>query len=294
MDNKIKLILEQINFNLESISLYIEKLSTEEIKLDDSKIYLIDYSTYKWLNRLDNKELKNRLEEYNQQSANNIINDDFVEFCRHIYLQIESLLDTFIDHNFSGDIQVNNYTKINKLKFFFERVRGGKNFFKAYEDKEYKKITHIMDIRDIASHADSNGRLLKARVEAKGKSMIIKLQKLDENVAQELIENIFSEFVINKNKRSLIVTLRPDGKGLQYAYIRLFNLNDKYLKPESVLNYITTNLNLFKYRLGNGVQVSLHKEQPINELKIFFEKKDYTEIKQTLNWFIQQIGNHLT
>ncbi|WP_066376643.1 hypothetical protein [Anabaena sp. CA = ATCC 33047] len=293
MDTRIQIILEQINFNLKSISSYIEKLSTEEIKIDDDKIHLVDYSIHKWLNTLDNKELKNRLEEYNKQSANDIINDNFVEFCRHIYLQIESLLDKFTEINYYGNTQDINYTKIKKVKDFFKVVRGGEQFFKSYEDKEFKTITYIMDIRDIASHADSNGKLLKERVEAKGKSIKIRLQNLNNNISQESIQNIFSEFVINKNKNFLKITVKPDDKGLQYAYITLFNLNDKYLNPESVINYISTNLNLLRYRLGNSVKVYPTKEQPINELKIFFEKKDYQEIKQILNWFIQQIGNYL-
>ena len=67
MDNLQKTLLEQINLNLQGISSYIENLSREEIKLDSNQIFLIDYSTYKWLNTLPYQDIITRLEEYNQK-----------------------------------------------------------------------------------------------------------------------------------------------------------------------------------------------------------------------------------
>ncbi|MBD2250240.1 hypothetical protein [Nostoc parmelioides] len=291
MDTKIQKVLQQINLNLKSISSYIEKLSSEDIKIDENKIHLFDYSIYKWLNKLENQELRKRLEEFNEQSANHLISDNFVEFCRYVYLQIEILLDKFTDHNSPERKQDSNYNKINKLKDFFKVIRGGEQNFKSYEDKEYKMITHIMNIRDIASHADSNGKSLTERVEAKGKSIKIILQNLNNSISQEDIKNIFFEFVIKKN--SMIITVKKPEKGLSYAYIQLFDLKYEYLNYNSIHNYIESNLNILGHRLGNKVKVSLNKEQPTNELKIFYEKKDYQQIEQTLNWFIQQIDNYL-
>ncbi|AFZ23439.1 hypothetical protein Cylst_1133 [Cylindrospermum stagnale PCC 7417] len=290
MDTVQQKILEQINFNLQSISLYIEKLSREEIKLDSNKIQLIDYSIYEWLNILENEELKKILEEYNQQSLNDIMNNNFVEYCRKIYLQIEILVNTFIIQKYGyNNIQDNNYTKIRRLQDFFYLVRGGEENFKKskYKDKEYKTITHIMDIRDIASHTDYNGKSLAERVDLKGKSIKIKLQKLKNNISKEEIQGIFSEFVLYKNGVSIRGRLEEG-----YAYIQLFNLKDTYFNSQLVINYISTNYSILRHRLGN-FEYDLDNDQPLNELKAFFEQQDYQKIKYTMNWFIQEIGNHL-
>ncbi|BAY79614.1 hypothetical protein NIES25_60990 (plasmid) [Nostoc linckia NIES-25] len=93
MDKVAQNLLEQINCNLKNIALYLDKLTREEIKIDSKKIPLIDYSQYIWLNESKNDVLRKQLEEYNRQSVNDIINNDFVEFCRKIYLQIEILLN---------------------------------------------------------------------------------------------------------------------------------------------------------------------------------------------------------
>ncbi|HYW19491.1 MAG TPA: hypothetical protein VE956_09290 [Nodularia sp. (in: cyanobacteria)] len=288
MDITSQKLLEQINCNLNSISLYIERLSREEIKIDSHKIYLIDYSIYEWLNIPENDELGKILEEYNQQSLNDIISDNFVEYCRKAYLQIEVLLNKFINHKYGYDkMQDSNYSKIARLKDFFNCVR--KNF-EPHKDKEYKTITHIMSIRDIASHADSNGKSLAERVEAKGKSIKIKLENLNNNILAERVKSIFSEFVVNKNGVMISNTLDQ-----RYAYIRLFNLKDTYLTSDSIISYINrkSQRNILQYKLGDKFNAFLDRDQPSNELKIFFEKKDYQQIKQTLDWFIQEIGNQL-
>ncbi|MFM7405704.1 MAG: hypothetical protein ACKO3K_03280 [Cuspidothrix sp.] len=49
--------------------------------------------------------------------------------------------------------------------------------------------------------------------------------------------------------------------------------------------------NYLKLQLGNEFTYSKSKEY--DELKDFFEQQDYAQIKHTMNWFIQEIGNHL-
>ncbi|MDD1413942.1 hypothetical protein MEN41_04510 [Dolichospermum sp. ST_con] len=235
MDNLQKTLLEQINLNLQGISSYIENLSREEIKLDSNQIFLIDYSTYKWLNTLPYQDIITRLEEYNQKSVNAIMKNDFVEYCRQVYLQIEILLDKLISLKFGQEkTEDNNYTKIKKLKDCFKLVRGGERNFQSHEDKEYNLITYIMTIRDIVSHTNFNGKSLAERVESQGKVIEIKLtnlEKMNSNVdLYEQIKIIFSEFVIDKKWLKIYYK-----NGETYAFITMYKLKDTYFLVNSDL-----------------------------------------------------------
>jgi hypothetical protein len=292
MDNLQKTLLEKINLNLQSISSYIKKLSREEIKLDSTQIFLIDYSTHEWLNTLPYQDIITRLEEYNQESVNAIMKNDFVEYCRQVYLQIEILLDKLINLKFGQEkTEDNNYTKIKKLKDCFKLVRGGERNFKSHEDKEYNLITCIMTIRDIVSHTNFNGKSLAERVESQGKVIEIKLtnlEKMNSNVdLYEEIKIIFSEFVIDKKWLKICYK-----NGETYAFITMYRLKDTYLDYKIIKNYLDINFKIFKYHLGNNFKSSLRQDS--NELKDFFEKQDYARIKDTMNWFIAEIGKHLT
>ncbi|MCF2145806.1 hypothetical protein IQ276_004895 [Desmonostoc muscorum LEGE 12446] len=198
MDKLAQQLLRQINSNLENIALYIEKLSKEEIKIDSQKIFIIDYSSYLWLNLPENSEIKKQLDEYNQQSINDIINDDFVEFCRKIYLQIEILLNQFILKEHGSDRTKDiSYYKKTRLNDFFQSINNSQLNFK-YENEDYKIITHIMDIRDVASHGDLNGKPIKERIEDKGKSIKIYLKSLKQGIKKEEIQSLFFQFVLNQ------------------------------------------------------------------------------------------------
>lgn len=76
--------------------------------------------------------------------------------------------------------------------------------------------------------------------------------------------------------------------------ILLFRL--LYLSSLSIISYINSQSqrNILQYRLGENFQAFSDKDQPPNELNTFFEQKDYQQIKQTLNWFIHEIGNYLS
>ncbi|OUL30520.1 hypothetical protein [Nostoc sp. 106C] len=289
MDKLAQQLLKQINSNLENISLYIERLSKEEIKIDSQKIFIIDYSSYLWLNLTENSEIKKQLEEYNQQSINDIINDDFVEFCRKIYLQIEILLNQFILKQYGIDrIQDISYSKKAKLADFLKIINSNKVNFKLYENEDYKIITSIMDIRDIASHGDLDGKSIKERIEAKGKSIKVRLKSLKEGIHKEEIQTLFIQFVLNQ--KGIKVSGRIEEG---WAYITLYNLKNSFLDAEKVVNEITNNLSILQYKLGRNVKVFPDAKQPQNELKEFFDKKDYQKIHKTVNWFVKEIINYL-
>ncbi|MBD2663751.1 hypothetical protein B6N60_01360 [Richelia sinica FACHB-800] len=287
MDNLQKILLEQINLNLQSIFLYIEKLTREEIKIDSTKIYLIDYSNHEWLNISAYQSMKEELEKENQEAVNAIMNKDFGEYCRKLCLQIEILLNKFIMEYDKDNIQDTESSKFKRLNFFFKRVKE--------EDKQYKKtITNIMNIRDISSHGDSKGRSISNRVEIKGKSIKIKLEKLKKTLLKEEVQNIFSEFIDYRHPGNPNIT----GDIKQgYAYILLYNLKDEYFDSHSIIKHIENNRRLvYQHKLGNDFKIVLDKYQPENELKRFFDEqeKNYTTIRDTMNWFIQEIGKHLT
>jgi hypothetical protein len=287
MDNLQKILLEQINSNLQSISLYIEKLAREEIKIDHSKIYLIDYSIYEWLNTSEYESLREILEKENQEAVNAIMNKDFGEYCRKVYLQIEILLNKFIMEYDKDNIQDIESSKFKRLNFFFKDVKE--------QDKQYKKIiTNIMNIRDISSHGDSKGRSISNRVEIKGKSIKIKLEKLKKTLLTKEVQDIFSEFIDYRHPWNPNITGNlKEG----YAYILLYNLKDEYFDPNSIIEYIENNRRLvYQHKLGNDFKIFLDNYQPKNELKKFFDEqeKNYRTIKDTMNWFIQEIGKHLS
>ncbi|QOV22098.1 hypothetical protein [Anabaenopsis elenkinii] len=277
MDTKALNILNEINLNLRSISSYIEKISKQEIKLDSNKIYLIDYSTYDWLKGSEKEEIRQSLEEYNQQLCHHIISDDFVQYCRTIYLQIEILLNLY---------DQSQNSKFKKLKSIFVSLRVGKEKFNYYNDKEYNIITHIMDIRDIASHPDTNGKSIPERVEYKGKSIEVKLENLKNEVSKNDIKSIFNEFVnIARDKN-------PDIKHKgQYAYITMYELKPKYLIHDSIIEYINNQKDIFRYKLGDNFKAIACSPQPENKLKKFFEEKNYQDVRETLDWFVKEIGN---
>jgi hypothetical protein len=291
MDNLQQILLEQINLNLQNLSLYIEKLTREEIKIDATKIYLIDYSNHEWLHISEYQSMRETLEKQNQEAVNAIIKEDFGEYCRRICIQIETLLNKFINGN--ENLQDTESSKFKRLKCFFESVRKD---FKSYEDKEYKIITNIMNIRDIASHGDYNGIfILENMIELKGKFIEIKLEKLDNKINKANLEQrilkLFSEFVMDEKK--LQVKLHHPQEGKLYAYVKMmYNIKNTYLDYQLIKNYLDANYHkVFKLQLGNDFTYSKSKES--NELKAFFEQQDYAQIKHTMNWFIQEIGKHL-
>jgi hypothetical protein len=276
--------------------LYIGKLSKEEIQLDCNKIYWIDYESHKWLNTSEHEYLISRLEEYNKQSANAIIENDFVEYCRTVCLQIEVLLNKFIVENYGdNNLQYSEFSKFNKLQDFFKIVREN---FNIYEDPEYKIVTNIMSIRDIASHGDYNGTfLVEKMIDLKGKFIEIRLDNLDNKINKAILEerilNLFSEFVMDK-KRLKVKLYAKQGTFYFYAYVKMmFNLKNTYLDYQLIKNYLDdkNHHNYLKLQLGNEFTYSKSKEH--NELKDFFEQQDYAQIKHTMNWFIQEIGKHI-
>lgn len=283
MDNLQKTLLEQINLNLQGISSYIEKLSMEEIKIDSTKIYLIDYSIHEWLNISKYQSMRETLEKENQEAVNAIMNKDFGEYCRRVCLQIEVLLNNFIMKYDKDNIQDTKSSKFKRLNYFFENVRE--------EDKKYKKIiNNIMNIRDIASHGDSKGRSISDRVEIKGKRITIKLQELKKTLFKKEIQDIFSRFVNYRHQSNPNITGELE-KG--YAYIILYDLKDEYFDSNSIVEHIESNRSTYRHSLGNDFKIFLHKPQPQNELKYFFEQQDYSQTKNTMNWFIQEIGKIL-
>ena len=290
MDRVAQDLLEQINCNLNNIALYLDKLAREEITIDSSKIPLIDYSQYLWLNQSENDELRKQLEEYNRQSVNDIINDNFIEFCRKIYLQIEILLDQFIAKQYGNDriIDKSYYKKI-KLADFFKVINGSPDNFKPNSYDQYNIIACIMDIRDVASHGDWNGKSIEERIEAKGKSIKISLNFLKSDFTTTEINDIFSLYVVNKKGIKIYENFER-----RTANIILYGLKDTFYNVEEVVDDIITNLNLLQYKLGNKVEVIPHRSQPQNKLKEFFDKKDYQKIHETIKWFIKEIINYLT
>jgi hypothetical protein len=292
MDKVGQELFEEINNNLKNLALFLDKLSKQEIEIDSSKISIIDYSQYRWLNLPENSDIRNQLEQYNQQSINDIINDDFSEFCRKIYLQIEILLNQFIKKKF-GRVKTQNinYSKKSKLYDFFQEINGNKVNFKPYDYDEYKTISFIMDIRDVASHGDSNGKKLAERIEAKGKSIGISLINLKQDINQDTIKKLFIDYVANSNIYFVKVKIEiDDRKKLASAKVTLSNLIDHSLTVEKVIDKSKTDLKLLQYQFGNRVDVIASNNQFPNELKIFFEKQDYQQIKNTMNWFIEEIG----
>ena len=280
MDNIQKTLLEQINLNLQSISLYIEKLSREEINIDSTKIYLIDYSNHEWLNISKYQSMRETLEKENQEAVNAIMNKDFGEYCRRVCLQIEILLNKFIMEYGKDNIQDTESSKFKRLNIFFKNVKE--------EDKQYKKtITNIMNIRDIASHGDSKGRSISDRVEIKGKRITIKLQELKKTLSKKEIQDIFSRFVDYRHQFNPNITGELE-KG--YAYIILYDLKDEYFDSNSIVEHIESNKSTYRHSLGNDFKIFLHKPQPQNELKYFFEQQDYSQTKNTMNWFIEEVG----
>jgi hypothetical protein len=181
------------------------------------------------------------------------------------------------------NIQDTKSSKFKRLNYFFENVRE--------EDKKYKKIiNNIMNIRDIASHGDFKGRSILNRVEIKGKRITIKLQELKKTVLKKEIQDIFSIFVDYRHQYNPNITGEIE-KG--YAYIILYDLKDEYFDPNSIVEHIESNRTTYRHSLGNDFKIFLHKSQPQNELKYFFEQQDYAQIKDTMNWFIQEIGKIL-
>lgn len=292
MDKVGQELFEEINNNFKNLALFLDKLSKQEIEIDSSKISIIDYSQYRWLNLPENSDIRKQLEQYNQQSINDIINDDFSEFCRKIYLQIEILLNQFIKKK-SGRVKTQNITdsKKSKLYAFFQEINGNKVNFKPYDYDEYKTISFIMDIRDVASHGDSNGKKLAERIEAKGKSIGISLINLKKDITQDTIKKLFIDYVANSNIYFVKVKIEiDDRKKLASAKVTLSNLIDHSLTVEKVIDKSKTDLKLLQYQFGNRVDVIASNNQFPNELKIFFQKQDYQQIKNTMNWFIEEVG----
>ena len=291
MDKVSQDLFEQINNNLKNLTLFLDKLSKQEIKIDSSKIYIIDYSQHLWLNLPENREIRNQLEEYNRESINDIINDNFIEFSRKIYLQIEILLNQFILEKFSAEkAQSINYHKKSRLYDFFKEIHAAKINFKPYEHDEYKTISFIMDIRDVASHGDSNGKTLAERIEAKGKSIKINLRCLKQDITEDTIRKIFTQYVANSNPN--LVKIKIDSK-TGWAGITLSNLRDNVLTVKEVKDDITSALKLLRHQFGNNVDVSEPEQQFPNELKDFLDKKNYLKVNHTMNWFIKEIGDFL-
>ncbi|MCC5656026.1 hypothetical protein LC608_03300 [Nostoc sp. XA010] len=145
-----------------------------------------------------------------------------------------------------------------------------------------------MDIRDVASHGDLNGKSIKERIEAKGKFIKIRLKSLNKGINKEKIEALFIEFVVNRKG------IKVSGKVEEgWAYITLSNLKNSFLDAGKVVNEIKKNLSILQYPLEKNVQIFPDGKQPHNELKELFEQKDYQKIHNTINWFVKEIVNSL-
>ncbi|MFN6540435.1 MAG: hypothetical protein RM021_029390 [Nostoc sp. EkiNYC01] len=81
-----------------------------------------------------------------------------------------------------------------------------------------------MNIRDVASHGDLNGKSIKERIEAKGKSIKIYLRSLNNGINKEKIQTLFIQFVVNQ--KGIIVNGKPEQG---WAYITLYNLKNSLL-----------------------------------------------------------------
>ncbi|MBD2455650.1 hypothetical protein H6G80_16370 [Nostoc sp. FACHB-87] len=291
MDKATQDLFENINSNLKNLSSFFDKLSKQEIKIDSSRIYIIDYSQYLWLNLPKHNGIKKQLEEYNQQSINALINDDFPEFCRKVYMQIEILLNQFtLKQSGAVKTQEPDYYKKSKLYDFFKIINNNPDDFNPYDYPEYKIIAFIMDIRDFASHGDTSGKSLSDRVEAKGKTIRIEFKKLKNNTIENNIQKLFTQYVANENPN--FVKIKIDNQ-TGWASIQLTNLKDNFLTSDKIVSDIKPTLKALRHQFGNNVEVVKAKKQFPNELKDFFDQKNYQTINQTMNWFVKIVGDFL-
>lgn len=241
METAAQQVLEEIHVTLKNIATYIQKIVKEEIKIDSEKIALIDYSNFAALHKPVNSEIKKRLEDYNRQAVQAAIADNFVDFCRCIYLQIEILLNKFIVIEF-GKQKTNDWEYYKKARLAdFIKVTCGCN---PYDLEEYEIIKNIMDIRDIASHSDHNGKSIEERVEAKGKSINIYLNQLNNSINEEKTQKIFASYLNNPDQKTRIKVRGELTKG--YAYLTLYNLKYEFFAIENVINDLEKKLNLLQ------------------------------------------------
>ncbi|BAY79615.1 hypothetical protein NIES25_61000 (plasmid) [Nostoc linckia NIES-25] len=151
-------------------------------------------------------------------------------------------------------------------------------------------MINIMDIRDVASHGDWNGKSIEERIDEAKHKIKIGFRNLDKDkITEEKLQKIFFKFLIQPDRN---ITIRNDFER-GWAYITLGNLKNEFLDVDTVVNDVKSNLKILQYQLGNKVEVFADNKQPPNYLKDFFKQKDYQKIHTTMNWFIEKIGNSL-
>ncbi|BAQ61673.1 hypothetical protein GM3708_2079 [Geminocystis sp. NIES-3708] len=295
MDELTKQILEQINLNLNQIAIYIDKITKEEISIDSAKIYLVDYSIYKFLDKDKNKDIKNRLEEYNQQIAKAQIEDNFLDFCRASYLIIEIILHQFIRLEF-GEDQITNweYYKIYRFRDFFKSTTGyshnDKNLSQNLKNRYYTTC-HLMDIRDIGSHANHNFETIQQRIEKKGTKLKVNLKNLDK-LEENIIKKIFAQYTEKEKDNNVQIYYKPEEN---FASITLYNLKNQFLSVENIITDIKNQFNILKYKLGISAANDIYypPKQPPNNIKIFFDNKDYFEVKNSIIWVLETFDKYI-
>jgi predicted metallo-beta-lactamase superfamily hydrolase len=158
-------------------------------------------------------------------------------------LQIEILLNQFIKKKF-GRVKTQNinYSKKSKLYDFFQEINGNKVNFKPYDYDEYKTISFIMDIRDVASHGDSNGKKLAERIEAKGKSIGISLINLKQDIKTSYIEAFYVFFKQNACTIHLVLGSRND---LLFYVVPIKSLLDKIVNFFSLIPHTLNRIFVF-------------------------------------------------
>lgn len=157
------------------------------------------------------------------------------------------------------------------------------------EKNYYYTIRHIMDIRDVIFHGEYTGKSIEKRIEAKGKSINIYLKQLE--CKEEKLIKIFSRYLINSQLKDKITVRGNLNKG--YAYVTIPNLKSEYIDINNVVTDLKNNLNTLYHQLGKNVLINSDNRQPENYLNIFFQAQDYLLVKNTLEWFLNKLDQHL-
>lgn len=169
---------------LDKLENYIKVTGYEEYKRINYYTEEIGYSEIDYLKK--NKDLREQLEHDFRMMSRARLRDDFLEFCRYATLQIELIIDQFIEELERGgkiNIERGEYNKIDSIQYSNQNYKGTNRYkiqfcldFMRSSSKgneniiaEYNQYKDIIDkifrLRNLASHRGASPINIEYRLE---------------------------------------------------------------------------------------------------------------------------------
>jgi hypothetical protein len=264
---------------LDNIFNFIKVINYEDYRR--IKKYILPYSSYDYFKK--NNPLREQLEFDCIMMIRARLQDNFLEFCRYTYLQVEILIDAMIQTKHQKEeieIEIGDYGQIKGLKvkscgkFYKNTINFC--FQKINLDHQNRSIIYLVkELRNIVSHRDASIPEIESRIKAHSQKYNNKIiiSKIPTGVSKEEIVNKCKEFNANIIKND---NIRKSKKENNYIAV--------YLEDEKQAQQVIENLHKKKWENTNHELIVYFADN--NNLNEFYCSSDYKQVTEALKSFV--------